>query len=83
MNHMVLIITFPAPAFLTTTVLLYMAPGADVEVDAVMLGGYLDGNGTGSSGGAADTTPPVIHLYGSAEVTVGLYSTYVDAGKCC
>jgi hypothetical protein len=78
----VLVITFPAPAFLTTTVLLYMAPGADLEVDAVMLGGYLGGNSTGSSGSSQDTTPPVIYLNGSAEVTVDLYSTYADAGGC-
>jgi hypothetical protein len=77
----VLVITFPAPAFLTTTVLLYMAPGVDIEVDAVMLGGYLDGTGTITSGaGPPDATPPVIHLYGSAEVTAALYFIYVDAG---
>jgi hypothetical protein len=80
----VVIITFPAPAFSTTTVLLYMAPVADVEVDAVMLGGYLDSNDittTSKTSRPQDVTPPVIYLYGSADVTVDLHSTYLDAGK--
>jgi hypothetical protein len=76
----VLVISFPVPAFQTRRVVLYTAPGAAFEVDAVMLVGYSTKEADESSKGLPDIAPPVIFLYGSAEVTVGIYSPYVDPG---